>query len=663
LAEIFCLPKKKYLRHLLRYGSQGKREVRESVMKKIIVGIIPLVLLIFFSVPVFSQNTLQQLDILVRFKNQESATTQNQRADALGYREVHKIRPFNISRWRIHETSLYSLEETLKILRSDPTVDWAEPNFPLYKNRVPNDPLFPRQWHLLNTGQTGGTPGADIQADSAWDLATGRKNVVVAVLDTGINYEHPDLRANMWINPGEDRLQNGQPGFNGKDDDNNGYIDDYYGISVVDESQQPPIRRPGDTIDTDGHGTHVSGIIGAVGNNALGVSGINWNIQMMSLKFIGPQGGDVAGLIECVAYILDQKQKGIPIYIANASYGGSSYSQFEKEAYEALRDQGILLVTSAGNAGADLDTELSNYPGAYNIENIINVAATTKYDQLAGFSNYGQHAVHLGAPGSEILSTYLGQNYELLGGTSMAAPQVSGALGLIHSRFDASMSEAKERIFRGVDTLADLQGKVFTNGRLNINKALTAKLTGPFIFSLSPINGSPGSMVTLTGVRFGAQQNNSSVMFSEVKAEIINWGDNEIKCRVPDLGMNIQVKVVTNQGTSNSVSFTAGTSHRYYLPFAPAMKPWVSYLILTNLGNEPLDVKVRASEAGAFVLDTFQELLGEKQVLYRNIRNYGLLGLKNILWVESTQNIQVGILVFYSDGDLTNFTYIRAQRP
>jgi subtilisin family serine protease len=623
---------------------------RRVSMQAILLSIFLLPLAFCIPGPAFSGTRAEQADILVRFKASDSITPQRNLAASLGYREIHHVRRFNVYRWRFHETRGLSFEQTLRILRSDPAVEWAEPNFPRYPQRLPNDPFFSSQWHLLNTGQDGGTPGADIQADSAWDINIGGSQSVVAVLDTGINYNHPDLRPNMWINAGEDWLPGGGAGYNGADDDNNGYIDDYYGISVV-----PGL--PPDPMDTYGHGTHVAGIIGAKGNNGLGVSGVNWNVTLMPLKFIGPQGGDVAGVIECVAYILDQKQKGIPIRIVNASYGGSNYSRFEKEAYEALRDEGILIATSAGNAGSDLDGGAQNYPGSYRLENIINVAATTRYDLLASFSNYGEQSVHLGAPGSDILSTFLDDSYGVFGGTSMAAPQVSGAAALIYSMFDATMLEAKERILRGVDPLASLNGKVSTGGRLNTFGALTVELKGPFIFSLSPITGPPGITVTLTGVRFGAQQNDSRVLFSGVQADIIKWENDKIECRVPEVGSGTDIVVMNSEGVSNSVSFTL-IPYRYYLPFAPGQSPWVSYLILTNFSDETVDLKVMASKTEAYVWDTFSERLMPKQSVYRNIGAYGLDDSGNILWVESYKNIQVGLLAAYSDGGLV---FVRAQ--
>jgi subtilisin family serine protease len=301
---------------------------------------------------------------------------------------------------------------------------------------------------------------------------------------------------------------------------------------------------------------------------------------------------------------------------------------------------------------------LKNYPSSYNLENIITVAATTRYDGLASFSNYGRHTVHLGAPGSEILSTHLDDSYVVFSGTSMAAAQVSGALALLYTASDATMLEAKERILRGVDPLDSLSGKVFSGGRLNLFNALTVALEGPFIFSLSPVSGPPGITVTLTGVRFGPWQSDSQVLFSGVQADIVNWENDKIECRVPELGSDSEIVVVNSDGASNSVLFTL-KPYQYYLPFAPGQYPWVSYLTLTNYHEETVDFKVIASKSGAYFPDTFSERLMPKQSIYRDIRAYGLDDSGNLLWIESYKNIQVGLLVAYSEGGLV---FIRAER-
>lgn len=590
-------------------------------------------------------------EILIRFKEGASFDRRGALSTTLGFKATRYYERFGIQRCQLKDSAgKIPLKQVLARLREEPDVEWAEPNYSRYPQEYPDDPMFGSQWHLDNTGQSGGTPGADIQAVDAWDITTGDSDVVVAILDSGIDYTHPDLRDNMWQNPGEDWAEEGIPGHNGIDDDHNGYIDDYYGIDAANDSGNP--------IDMLGHGTHVAGIVGATGNNGVGITGVTWHVQLMALKFLDPYGS-VADEIECISYILDQKEKGIPVRVVNASYGDSSSSLFEREAIESLMSAGIMMSASAGNDMSDLDGSNTSYPAVYTLENIISVAASDNSDQLAFFSNYGFHSVDVAAPGSNIFSTYRDGTYELHGGTSMAAPQVTGSLALIYSAFDATFLEAKERLFRGVDPLESLYGRVFTNGRLNVHRALTIRLEGPFIFSASPTNGSPGTQVTLAGVRFGSREVESRVTFDGVEANIIDWRDNRIECRVPEGNMDSEIKVYTEEGESNGVLFSISSSFQYFLPFAPAMDPWVSYLILTNFHNETVNLQVKASEAGAFVVESFPESLLPNQAVYRNVKEYGLEDIKNILWVESENDISVSLITSDSGGGMT---FIRAQR-
>ena len=412
-------------------------------------------------------------------------------------------------------------------------------------------------------------------------------------------------------------------------------------------------------MDEDGHGTHVAGIIGAAGNNGVGVAGINWNTSLMALKFIGQGGGDIEGVMECVDYILSEKARGVPIRVVNASYGGPEYSEFEKEAYEALEDAGILLIASAGNSSSDLG-ESSNYPACYNLPNIISVAATTKDDELAYFSNYGQQ-VHLAAPGSRILSTYLDDHYELMSGTSMAAPQVTGAVALIYAFMStADALEAKERVLRGADELESLKGMVLTNGRLNVYNSLVVELSGPFIFSISPTSASPGDEVTVTGVRFGPSQDEGRILFSGVEAEIVAWTDKEIRCLVPELeAAQVELVVMVEELASNPVTFYLDLYHRYYLPLAPMEPPWVCYLILTNLNDEAVNVRVMVCESGAYVYNSFEEYLPAFGSVYKKLTEYGLHSPQNLVWVETTRQVLVSALV--ANLDMTNFVYVKAM--
>jgi subtilisin family serine protease len=375
------------------------------------------------------------------------------------------------------------MAEVLSFLNSRPEVIYAEPNYIWKAVDIPNDPDFSKLWGLHNTGQTGGTADADIDAPEAWKKSKGSKNVIIAVVDTGVDYTHPDLSRNMWRNPGE------IPG-NGIDDDDNGVVDDVYGINTVGIDPLGPGcgGRPtaGDPMDDDGHGTHVAGTIGAVGNNAEGVVGVNWRVSIMAVKFLGADGsGTTSAAILGLQYVKMMKDRGFNIIATNNSWGGGAYSRALRDAIEGLMASGILFVAAAGNNG--LNNDLSPfYPASYDLPNIISVAATDHNDNLASFSNYGRRSVHVGAPGVNIYSTcspelfscYNPNNpksrYAYFSGTSMAAPHVSGLVALIKAKYPSmTWYQIRNLILSTGDTKTSLQGKTLTEKRINANRALS----------------------------------------------------------------------------------------------------------------------------------------------------------------------------------------------
>ena len=333
-------------------------------------------------------------------------------------------------------------------------IEYAEPDFIRHAASVPDDLRFAEQWALRNTGQTGGKPGADVSATTSWDITTGSTSVVVAVLDTGIDLTHPDLLPNLWVNSGE-------VAGNQKDDDGDGYVDDVNGWNFV--------AGNNNVADDNDHGSHCAGIIGAVGNNYLGVSGICPVVRIMPVKIIDSEGyvtsaNVVAGMNYAVA-------RGASI--TSNSYGGPGSSQAEKTAFNAALNAGVLVVTAAGNdyPGVNVDVHPS-YPGSYTYSNIINVAATGHNDILATFSDYGPVGVDLAAPGVGILSTIRG-GYGYDEGTSMACPLVAGACALLKAAQPGlSWSALKLALLNGVDPLPSLAGKVKSGGRLNVARAL-----------------------------------------------------------------------------------------------------------------------------------------------------------------------------------------------
>ncbi len=418
-----------------------------------------------------------------------------------------------------------SLPQAISLLLARPGVVLVEPNYRVFPEpslgpivvddaagqaalaaaeadgRVPNDPLFVRQYALHNTGQALPNPSgpgtvtgkqdADIDAPEAWGVEVGDGQVVVAVIDTGIQPDHPDLAANMWRNPGEIP-------DNGVDDDGNGYVDDVHGWDFFHGD-----ATVYDPEDREFHGTHVAGIIGAVANNGRGMAGVAWKVRIMALKFIGPDGGLISDAIEALAYAAAARERYRLRMLTNNSWGGAGYSEALKLAIEA---SDMLFVAAAGNDGANNDTS-PHYPSSYDSPNILAVAATDWDDRLAGFSNYGARTVHLAAPGDMIVSAYptddpggLGCRgddcYAYASGTSMAAPHVAGVAALVMSRFPADdWPEVKLRILGGVDVLRELEGRVVTAGRLNAWKTLG---TGPPSVSLSVSNAyaPPGTEVT-----------------------------------------------------------------------------------------------------------------------------------------------------------------------
>ncbi|MEE8557512.1 MAG: S8 family serine peptidase, partial [Myxococcota bacterium] len=339
-----------------------------------------------------------------------------------------------------------SVEETLAAYANDPDVEYAELDAVVHiLDTVPNDPLYSRLWGLEKIG-----------APRAWDVERGDPGVVVAVIDTGIDDAHPDLLANLWINTGE------IPG-NGIDDDGNGFIDDVRGYDFVNEDGKPR--------DDNGHGTHVAGIVGAVGDNSTGVTGVNQRVSIMALKFLdGGGAGRLSDAIRAIDYSIAMGAR-----VLNNSWGFDVDSQALHDAVSASQAAGQLFVAAAGNSPGDADVD-PHFPSGLEHDNVLSVAATDRGDLLATFSNFGLVSVDLGAPGVDILSTTprysteitaeFGRHYAELSGTSMAAPHVAGVAALLLARSSLlRYDEVRARILAGVDPVPGLE--VATGGRLN----------------------------------------------------------------------------------------------------------------------------------------------------------------------------------------------------
>ncbi len=449
-----------------------------------------------------------------------------------------------------------TVNEALGIFDKYNAVERVEPNYLIPIKTIPNDPDFPEQWALDNTGQNGGTPHADIAVTEAWNLEVGNKGVIVAVVDTGVDYTHPDLAPNIWHNPGE------IPG-NGIDDDGNGYIDDTIGWDFVDatggasdEDYQTPDNDP---MDKEGHGTHVAGIIGAVANNGIGIAGVAWRCQIMPVRagYKTPSGDGVLQSADAAQAIIYAVENGARVI--NLSWGDSRKSNLIEDAITFAVNRGALICAAAGNE----NTSSLVYPAASDSNAVIAVGATDSQDRKASFSNYGDW-VDVFAPGVDIYSTYLDNSYREMSGTSMATPQVSGLAALLFSYLpELTPSEVKVRIMRSADVQANLVGDSSTSGRINTCNALTAVFVGPHIFSLNPAAAHEGDQISIFGDGFGKEQGSGSVIFdSEMAGTIISWSNTVIVCEVPEGTQSGAVTVSTLEGKSNSCDLTI--LQRYY---------------------------------------------------------------------------------------------------
>jgi subtilisin family serine protease len=394
--------------------------------------------------------------ILMRLKTAPNSTTQQQLRQV---GDADDLRTLNnaLNLLVLHSRSA-NVPALIALMRNLPFVSYVEPDFILTKSNTPNDPNFPLQWPLLNTA----TPGADISATTAWNISTGSTSNVVGVVDTGLDYTHPDLASNVWSSPGPFTVSlswgqltcaAGSHGYNS-------------------------IARSCNPLDDNGHGTHTSGTIGAVGNNATGVAGVNWVTRIMGLKFLDSTGsGSTSDAIDAIEFAIQVKTQfaggSTPVNVRalSNSYGGGGFSQAFLDEINKANTNDILFVAAAGNNATNNDTT-PTYPASYNAPNVIAVAATTSTDTLASFSNYGHASVHLGAPGVSVLSTLPGSSYGYLSGTSMATPHVTGAAMLILSACSINTAGVKSAILSNVDPLASLNGITVTGGRLNVNKAI-----------------------------------------------------------------------------------------------------------------------------------------------------------------------------------------------
>lgn len=422
--------------------------------------------------------------VLVKFKPSATRQTSDQALAAVQGQEVGR---FDLVPGLVQAQTRMPVAQAVAALARNPHVQYAEPDYVLRPARVPNDAEFARQWAMSNSGQSvngvAGVPGADIRMTGAWDTSTGGNGCLVAVIDSGVQWSHPDLDANIWSNPGE-------VAGNRKDDDRNGLVDDVRGWDFYAGDNDPS--------DETGHGTHVAGIIAAEGDNGAGVAGVAWNCKLMPLRFSGPNGGYASVAIKALNYAVAKGAK-----VSNNSWGGNSYSSSLYDAVASARAQGHIFVAAAGNNGADSDG-VPYYPAAFGLDNVIAVASTDSADLRASSSNYGATSVDLGAPGVNILSTLPGSGYGFMSGTSMATPHVAGVVALVAWRNPGlSYDQVIGQVLGAVRPVSALQGVTRTGGVLDAQAALdTANVNNsPVVTIASPSQGAliqAGSLVTLS---------------------------------------------------------------------------------------------------------------------------------------------------------------------
>lgn len=375
-----------------------------------------------------------------------------------------------------------SVAALLARLRARADVEYAEPDYIVQATAVPTDPLFGQLWGLKNTGQPiqgiSGIPGADISATAAWDLTTGSAAVVVAVVDTGVDYVHPDLAANMWSAPSSFQVTIGGVTIT--------CAAGTHGFNAITKFCNP--------MDDNFHGTHVAGTVGAVGNNSVGVVGVNWVASIMGAKFLNGTGlGTISDAIDAIEFTIQAKQifaSQANVRVLSNSWAcptpGQCFSQALLDEINRANAHDILFVAAAGNNNNNNDL-LPTYPGSYSVSNVVAVAATDKFDQRASFSSYGANSVHLGAPGADVMSTFPAGNYAVSSGTSMATPHVSGAAALVLSVCDLTTAQLKSTLLNNIDSIPALSGITVTGGRLNVNKAVHSCAPAPTLPWLVPI--------------------------------------------------------------------------------------------------------------------------------------------------------------------------------
>ncbi len=424
-----------------------------------------------------------------------------------GSQRVKEFREYDLEQVRLRVGQ--SVQEAITLFEADGNVEYAEPNYIVHASVIPYDSSWQYLWGMAKIG-----------APAAWDSTIGNSSVVIGTIDTGVDYNHPDLAANIWTG-----------------------ADGSHGYNTITHTTDPK--------DDNGHGTHVAGTIGGVGNNGIGVAGVNWQVKIMACKFLDATGsGLTTGAIDCLSYFRNQKAAGVNIIATNNSWGGTSYSQALSDAINAQRE--ILFFAAAGNSATDNDI-IASYPANYELPNVLAVAATDSADALASFSQYGRRTVELGAPGVSIYSTLPNSSYAYYSGTSMATPHVTGLAGLIKAKNPAAdWRTVKNLILSTGDNAVALSTKTLTGKRINAAAALTcvdSRVMSAIQYPRTITVGLPATLSALS-INCGASAGPVTVTLSG--GEVITLDDDGI---TPDLAVGDGIFTATYTPVRSMESF------------------------------------------------------------------------------------------------------------
>ena len=409
--------------------------------------------LVFFALPASAQLKTELVngheavanDVLVKSSAGANAAVF---AQALYANQIDNVQSVGSNGWQLLHSSALSAAELVSAFNANSAVERAEPNYVVHADVIPNDPFWPNLYGMRA-----------ISAPDAWDLSTGSTANVVAVIDTGITYNHPDLVDNVWSAPSDYSVMIGNVTLN--------CSAGTHGYNAITNSCDP--------LDDHGHGTHTSGTVGAIGNNGIGVVGVNWTASVMSAKFLNSGGsGTTADAIKSIEFTIQVKSyfgSDANVRVLSNSWGGGGFSEALRDEIASARDNDMMFVAAAGNNNSDNDVT-PFYPASYAVENVISVLATTSTDARAGFSNYGANSVHLGAPGNAIVSTLRTGGYGSMSGTSMATPHVAGAAALVLSYCSMDTPTLTAALLNNVDPIDALSGITITGGRLNVFAAM-----------------------------------------------------------------------------------------------------------------------------------------------------------------------------------------------